>query len=37
MEGEKNNCYICMDKPQDPIYPAGCTHPFCKNHLKVNK
>ena len=33
----KNICYICMEIPLSPIYPAGCTHCFCKNHLKVNK
>ena len=32
-----NNCYICMEKIKNPIYPAGCTHGFCKIHLKVNK
>jgi len=35
---EKNNqiCYICREKPVDPINPAGCIHIFCRPHLKVN-
>ena len=33
---KKNKCYICMEIPLVPIYPAGCTHCFCKKHLKVN-
>jgi hypothetical protein len=28
-------CYICQEKPIDPIDPAGCNHFLCKNHLKV--
>ena len=37
MADKKNICYICMDIPLEPIYPAGCSHAFCKNHLKVSK
>ena len=37
MEEKVNNCYICIEKLKDPIYPAGCTHGFCKKHLKVKK
>jgi hypothetical protein len=35
---EKDNqiCYICREKPVDPINPAGCIHIFCRPHLKVN-
>ena len=32
-------CYICLGKLEEPIYPAGCTHGICKKHLqdlKVN-
>ena len=32
----KNECYICLEISLFPIYPAGCTHGFCKKHLKVN-
>jgi hypothetical protein len=28
-------CYICLDIPQEPIYPAGCIHGLCKKHLNV--
>jgi len=34
---EKDNCYICLEKVKDPIYPAGCTHALCRKHLKVKK
>lgn len=37
MNNEKQNCYICLESPVEPIYPAGCTHPLCKKHLKVKK
>jgi hypothetical protein len=29
-------CYICQEKPINPINPSGCTHIFCQAHLKVN-
>ena len=28
-------CYVCLDIPQEPIYPGGCTHVLCKKHLRV--
>ena len=31
-----DNCYICLEKIKNPVYPAGCNHGFCKEHLKVN-
>ena len=31
-----NYCYICIGKINNPVYPAGCNHGFCKEHLKVN-
>ena len=34
-EKEIQKCYICLDDPQSPIYPAGCTHVFCRKHLRV--
>jgi len=34
---EKDNCYICLEKVKDPIYPAGCTHALCRKHLKVKQ
>ena len=37
MSDKKNDCYICMESLNDPIYPSGCIHGFCKKHLKVNK
>jgi len=37
MEEKINNCYICLEKVEEPIYPAGCEHSFCKKHLKVNE
>ena len=37
MEDVKNKCYICIENPKEPIYPAGCTHPFCKKHLKARQ
>ena len=36
MEEKKNICYICIDNIEEPIYPSGCIHGFCKKHLKVN-
>ena len=36
MSDKNNICYICMENIQNPIYPAGCTHGFCKKHLTVN-
>lgn len=35
-EKDKQICYICREKPVDPINPAGCIHIFCRPHLKVN-
>ena len=29
-------CYICQEKPINPINPSGCTHIFCRAHLKLN-
>ena len=37
MADKKYECYICMESLKNPIYPSGCTHGFCKKHLKVNK
>ena len=36
-EKDKENpiCYICQEKPIDPINPSGCNHIFCREHLKV--
>ena len=36
-EKDKENkiCYICQEKPTDPINPSGCNHIFCRTHLKV--
>ena len=28
------DCYICLEKINDPIYPSGCNHGFCKKHLE---
>ena len=28
------DCYICLEKINDPIYPSGCKHGFCKKHLE---
>lgn len=33
---EQVNCYICLEKIEEPQYPAGCTHGLCKKHLKVS-
>ena len=35
MSERKLVCYICLEKLKDPVYPAGCTHGLCKEHLKV--
>ena len=32
---ENKICYICQEKPTDPINPSGCNHIFCRTHLKV--
>ena len=37
MAEKKIDCYICMENLKDPIYPSGCTHGFCKKHIRVNK
>ena len=34
-DNEKQICYICQEKPTDPINPSGCVHFFCRAHLKV--
>ena len=31
-----DNCYICIGKINNPVYPSGCNHGFYKEHLKVN-
>ena len=36
MEEKNNICYICIGNIKEPIYPSGCIHGFCKEHLKVN-
>ena len=35
-ETQQQKCYICLELPVDPIYPAGCTHGLCRAHLKVH-
>ena len=35
MENEAKKCYVCLEIPKDPVYPAGCDHALCKNHLTV--
>ena len=35
-ETQQQKCYICLELPVNPIYPAGCTHGLCRAHLKVH-
>lgn len=35
LKNENQVCYICQEKPTDPINPGGCNHFFCRIHLKV--
>ncbi len=38
-EGTENGdvCYICMEKPKNPIFPSGCHHSICSEHLNKLK